>query len=306
MQLMNLNAYQKVVVGMEKVDAWGSSYINHGMALQFHTASQEANNTLDMTMKAAAQRGQKISTNGYETLNLEIETSGVNSMTSARDKFYSLDIRLVNLFEGDFVDSDQRNFVSEDDVTENHWTKASLSKIVVAGGAGLVNGEGVDSLFLNLSPVIDLVDVSGYKGHSSIFLPQQLLSTIAGVTHITGNILFKIGAFGIDVNDSSRFFGETVTTFQFMEDAVQSAAKPNSEFAWEISMFEGGKQKILDNKSKTVLDVSALNVHGMEDFSMLQSGHDAVLRGKDGQNFKIVLSGTSLDSLSVDNFIFAA
>ena len=302
---MNLKSYQKVVVGVKEKDVWGAiSFVNHCGALQFHTASKEKVNTLDVTMKAVGSSGQKISTNGYQNLKLKLETSG---MTNSWGKVFSLDTSEVNVADGYPVGSDTRDFVSVKDVPENHWTKATLSKIIVVGGTGLANGVVADSLSLGLSPVVDLVDVSGYKGHFSAWIPQQIASTIAGVTHSTGNTLVKVGAFGIEMFDSLRVTdNKTVTTFQFTQDAAQSAAKPNSEFDWKIHMFEGANEYFANSQNKTVLDVRALHVHGLEDLSMLQSGDDAVLRGKEGQNFKIVLVGMSLDDLSAENFIFAA
>ncbi len=115
--------------------------------------------------------------------------------------------------------------------------------------------------------------------------------------------------FSVDKKQSSESMEHlqaVISKVTAQSDAAQSAAKPNSEFDWTIRMFEGANEYFANSQNKTVLDVRALHVHGLEDLSMLQSGSDAVLRGKEGQNFKIVLVGMSLDDLSAENFIFAA
>ena len=55
----------------------------------------------------------------------------------------------------------------------------------------------------------------------------------------------------------------------------------------------------------TLLDMSALGVRSLQDLQLTQAGEDTVIKGKAGQNFKIVLTGQSLNDLGAENFIFA-
>lgn len=299
-----MKSYQKVVVGGLKQDAWGASHlVNYGGALHFQTHSEARVNTLDLTFKANYIGQQQVSTEGYHTLNIHLPTGGKPSF----EKFFWLDLSLVNVDDGYPSASDARDFATQGQVPDNHWTRATLSKIIVQGGVGVVNGVVEDRLSLGeISAVVDVLDISGYRGTVSAKLEQELSSTIAGVKHSTGNTLVKVGGFGFTVIDSLRLSdNHGVTTFQFTQDAVQSAAKTGSEFAWTIHMFEGIHDYFARPDSISVLDLRALHVHGLNELKMTQAGDDAILKGTAGQNFKIVLTGTSLDDLGVENFIFA-
>ena len=306
-RLLNLNANQKVVIGGGKDGDYGIHSDTGYRQLQFHTASQNKANTLNLTMKGGNdESNQKISISGYQTLNLELDTS---SVIYSSDRSFLLDMSHVNVFGSFPVHSDKRDFTSQTKVPENHWTKAALDKIIVTGGQGVINNIGTMKDMLNLfqvSAVVDLIDVSGYQGAFFAELGQQISSKIAGVTHSTGNTLIKLGAYGVDVVDGLRIAGsKTVTTFQFTKDVVESAASLDSPYEWKIGLFGGSKEEFASNQNKTVLDVKALNIHGLHDLSIVLSGDDVELRGKEGQNLKIVLVGQSLDDLGADNFIFA-
>ena len=135
---------------------------------------------------------------------------------------------------------------------------------------------------------------------------EQVTSTIAGVKHSSGETLVKIGAFGMHVVDGVRVAGSTtVTTFQFTQDAAQDALEMGSVFTWKISLFHGDNDYVSASDGNSVLDLRALNVHSLKELSIIQSGNATVLRGTDGQNFKIVLVGIQQAELGEENFIFA-
>lgn len=131
---------------------------------------------------------------------------------------------------------------------------------------------------------------------------EQVTSTIAGVKHSSGETLVKICAFGMHVVDGVRVAGSTtVTTFQFTQDALEMG----SVFTWKISLFHGNNDYVSASDGNSVLDLRALNVHSLKELSIIQSGNATVLRGTDGQNFKIVLAGMQKAELGEENFIFA-
>ncbi len=296
--LMNLEAGDSFVVGA--YDYVKADWVNGMKSLQFQTASKQANASLNLIVKdqSTTVAAQNIGTAGFKTLNIKL-----NAQESGAT-YFSLNTSFNNT-GGTIVQEPGKgsSYKSLVDIPANHWTKMALDTVVLTGGQGLVNGKLKESLTLKIAAVVDLVDASNFKAQLTVEVPAALTTTVTGVARYeTGDTLVKVGEYG--VRGMLMTAAKSVTTFQFTKDAISNADTTDDMLAWKVYNFGGIKDKGVTADTKTVLDLSALKIHSEADLSIVRKDGDVIIHGENGQNFKIVLVGQTLEGLGTENFVF--
>ncbi|MEQ6434616.1 hypothetical protein V8Z74_06140 [Comamonas sp. w2-DMI] len=311
LKVTNLRGVENVELG--SYNAQTLAGVNAGGAQVFQTNAVSNDSALNLTAKSAFGGAQEISTHGFTTLNLKLDSSLTQPLAQ---KQYDLNLEKVAVdTNGNPVvvtSGGAAAYANAAAVPTTDFTKANLTNVVVTGGSSTATTVQ-DSLALHtLSAGVKLVDVSGYKGVVSATLGDALKTTIGTTDYTTGNTVVKVGSFGIDFTDGDHTGGaneaDTVTTFQFTADAAKNAAG-DANFQWKISGFQAIHEGTGSLSNLTVLDLSALGIHGLADIQMSQAGGlgtDVVIHGNGTHNFEIVLSGVNdITKLDLANFKFA-
>ncbi len=309
--LTNLRGVESVEIG-GGTEANGFDPVNNGADQGFVTSNVSSTSTLNLDVATAAAAAQKLQTDGFTTLNVNL-TKNANLMANEKDYTFDLSEQSYDSVTGAWVaGTDASNIAAGAPIPANHISRIELTNLNLTGGTGEVQaGVAVSRADLGtLISTIKLVDVSGYTGHVTATLSPREKATVATTQYDTGNTVVKVGSFGIDFTvDHSA---EKVVTFEFTKEAqINAAGAGNDDFQWKIDGFTGINDATPPGAAAgagnvTVLDVSALGVRTLADLKMEAQGADLHITANTGNHtYEIVLAGTSQTDLGLENFKFA-
>ena len=309
--LTNLRGVESVEIG-GGTEANGFDPINNGADQGFVTSNVSSSSTLNLDVATAAAAAQKLQTDGFTTLNVNL-TKNVNLMANEKDYTFDLSEQSYDSVTGAWVaGTDASNIAAGAPIPANHISRIELTNLNLTGGTGEVQaGVAVSRADLGtLISTLKLVDVSGYTGHVTATLSPREKATVATTQYDTGNTVVKVGSFGIDFTvDHSA---EKVVTFEFTKEAqINAAAAGNDDFQWKIDGFTGINDAtppgaVAGAGNVTVLDVSALGVRTLADLKMEDQGGDLHITANSGNHtYEIVLAGTVQADLGLENFKFS-
>lgn len=335
LQVLNLKSVENVELGsFTALTATTGVAENVGDHQWFKTTAVSSASTLNLTAKnAAGGAAQEIATDGFKTVNLKLDVADNAQNTKA----FNLDLSKVVLTvaAGNVVTASTLNAAVAaagsaadkakliNNAVENLVVTGGTGKGAVAGGVFTAN----DTLNLNtLSSSLKTVDVSGYKGTVTATIGNALTSGVAvgNVDYAnTGNTTVKVGAYGINVADTTHAAGashvDTVTAFVFTTDAFK-ADGANAAETWKITGFQGINAVAADAvagiaasgagslSNLTILDLSALGIKSITDLQITQGTtvNDTVISANNSAlKFHIDLTGVNTAALGQENFKFA-
>lgn len=336
LKLIGLQANENAQIGSFNATTHLGTNVGNEHVLK--TNSGGSGSALNLSIKEAAAGVQKLTIDGFKTVNLKLDVvadAGNQKafqldLSDVKAKVGAADAVTVQTLQDVFDDIDLATANPADRITlKGAAINSATDKIVVTGGVGAASGAGTtaDSLALgNVSNTIKWLDVSGYKGSvTGTITEAQGNGGAVGTTLVTtGNTEVKVGAYGINFADTDHSDPiATVTTFTFTTDAVKLQGTAQE---WQISNFQGKNAHGAAADANfsagaalgdvTVLDLSALGIKGQQDLNIVQTtvsgvafdgdlntgtalaDSKVVITSNSNHNFKIVLTGVFADQLS--------
>ena len=258
-------------------------------------------------------RGHKLQTDGFESLSIDVRAGQIWYQFLAEQRF-DLSEQAYDKFTGKWLaGTDASDIAAGAPVPLNHISKIELHKLSITSdlydptegwNMKVMEGQTSKVTLGTLLSTINVLDVSGYSGQVIATLGARETAMVGAVKFDSGDVLVKVGTYGLDITDDHSV--ARITTFEFTTDS-KSGAWEFDVLKWKVTGFQTAHKDVSGAVTDaTVLDISALGVRGLAGLSLEQKGADLHIRAKDfSKAFEILLAGVEQTDLKAENFKFA-
>lgn len=296
-----------LIFDSSNIDPYTAPY---GSDQGFVTEQYSADSVLNFELVGG--RGHKLQTDGFESLSIDVRVGRIWNQVLAEQRF-DLSEQTYDKATGKWLaGTDASDIAAGAPVPLNHISKIELHKLSITSDLyDVINDWSMEGLkgqtnkvtLGTLLSTINVLDVSGYSGQVVATLGARETAMVGAVKFDSGDVLVKVGTYGLDITDDHSV--ARITTFEFTTDAKIYTWEFEA-LQWKITGFQTAHKDVSGTVTDaTVLDISALGVRGLAGLSLEQKGADLHIRAKDvSKAFEILLAGVDQTDLKVENFKF--